>query len=266
MSSPARPPTPGVLRGFGLHGPAVRLSGGQGTSWRVDEVILKPGVDPTFQEWLGTTLAGIEQLGFRLPTVHRAVDGSWVVHGWGAQSVLPGTTVDDAATDWCTIVAACRALHSATAAVARPGFLDLRADPWASADRDAWGEAPRLVAPELREVVERLDASPPPTGRAQLVHGDLAGNVLLTPGEPPSIIDFSPYWRPPAYAEGILVADALCWHGAPPETLHQVGVPVAAVARGLLFRALTSGRLPRAPSELAGEAERYRLVMTELDL
>jgi uncharacterized protein (TIGR02569 family) len=264
--SMAQPPSPRVLGGFGLEGPAVRLGGGQGTSWRVDEVVLKPGVEPTFQEWLGTEVAGIEQLGFRLPTVLRAVDGEWVVEGWGAQSVLPGATVPERAGDWSSIVGACRALHAATAALLRPPFLDLRTDPWAAADRDAWGEGPRLVAPELRGIVERLDAVPPPTGRAQLVHGDLTSNVLLVPGEPPSVIDFSPYWRPPTYAEGIVVADALCWHAAPPETPHQVGVPVAAVARGLLFRALTSGRLPRAGRDLAAETERYRSVMAALDL
>ncbi len=153
MTSVAQPPSPGVLGGFGLDGPAVRLSGGQGTSWRVDEVVLKPGVDPKFQEWLGTVVAGIEQLGFRLPKVLRAVDGGWVVHGWGAQLVRPGATVHEGATDWSAIMGACRALHAATAAVARPGFLDVRIDPWASADRDAWGEAPRLVAPELRVIV-----------------------------------------------------------------------------------------------------------------
>jgi hypothetical protein len=107
---------------------------------------------------------------------------------------------------------------------------------------------------------------PPPTGRAQLVHGDLTSNVLLAPGEPPSVIDFSPYWRPPTYAEGIVVADALCWHAAPPHTLHQVGVPVEAVARGLLFRALTSSRVQRSRRELAEEADRYRSVMTALTL
>jgi hypothetical protein len=46
------------------------------------------------------------------------------------------------------------------------------------------------------------------------VHGDLTNNVLLRAGQPPGIIDFSPYWRPPEYAEGIIVADALSWHGA----------------------------------------------------
>ena len=260
-------PPPGVLAAFGLRDPAERLAGGQATSWRVGEVVLKPGVDPQFQEWLGTVVAGIAQRGFGLPTVRRAEDREWVVHGWGAQSFLPGSTVREGGTDWGSIIGASRALHAATAALARPEFLDRRDDPWASADRDAWAEAPQLSAPELRALVERLCAVPPPTGRAQLVHGDLTGNVLLLPDGSPSIIDFSPYWRPPSYAEGIVVADALCWHAAPPQIVDEVGVPIEAVARGLLFRALTASRLHRSGSgELVDEAQRYRSVMTALSL
>lgn len=267
MTSVQQSPPPGVLAAFGLVGPAERLAGGQGTSWRVGGVVLKPGVDPQFQEWLGTVVAGIAQRGFRLPTVRRAEDREWVVQGWGAQSFLPGSTVREGVTDWGSIIGASRALHAATAVLARPGFLDRRDDPWASADRDAWAEAPQRVAPEFRGLVEDLYAVPTPTGRAQLVHGDLTSNVLLLADESPAIIDFSPYWRPPSYAEGIIVADALCWHAATPQIVDEVGVPVEAVARGLLFRALTANRLQRPGSAApVDEAQRYRSVMTALGL
>jgi uncharacterized protein (TIGR02569 family) len=250
-----------------MAGPAVRLPGGQGTTWRVGEVVFTPGVDAGFEEWLGTVVSEIEQHGFRLPVVRRADDGAWVVLGWGAQSMMPGAAVYGAAADWGAIITASRALHAATAGLARPAFLDLRTDPWAVADRAAWGETPWQVPPGLRDLVRRLDAVPPPPGDAQLVHGDLAGNVLLVPGGPPSVIDFSPYWRPPSYAEGIVVADALCWHGAPPEILREVAVPVEAVARGLLFRLLTAGGVhPASSGKVAGHARRHESVMTALDL
>jgi uncharacterized protein (TIGR02569 family) len=261
------PPPPTVLAAFGVAGPAVPLPGGQGASWQAGEAVLKPGVDAGFQQWLGDVVSGIDQQGFRLPAVRRADDGAWVVQGWGAQSVMPGATADDGATDWGAVITASRALHDATAHLPRPEFLDLRIDPWAAADRAAWSETPRRVPPQLRDLVDRLDAVPAPPGGAQLVHGDLAGNVLLVPAGPPSIIDFSPYWRPPSYAEGIVVADALCWHGAPPEILRELTVPVEAVARGLLFRLLTSSGLHSHRSgEAVEEARRYRSVMRSLDL
>jgi hypothetical protein len=98
------------------------------------------------------------------------------------------------------------------------------------------------------------------------VHGDLTNNVLLTAGQP-GIIDFSPYWRPPEYAEGIIIADALSWHEAPATLLEDVDVPVAAVARGLLFRMLTASRIhPERSPRLADEAHRYGSALHALRL
>lgn len=260
------PPTT-VLSAFGLVGTPVRLLGGQGTSWRVGDVVLKPQADAGFQQWLGTEVAAIRQQGFRLPGVRRAFDGAWVVEGWAAQSAMPGSACTESGADWRAVINASRALHTATAALARPAFLDLRTDPWALADRGAWGEVPRLVVPELRKLIDRLQPALSMLGPSQLVHGDLTNNVLLVPGGPPAIIDFSPYWRAASYAEGIVIADALCWHNAPPELLAEVGVPRAAVARGLLFRILTASQVHQQRSaELIEEARRYRSALTALKL
>ena len=266
MLSVPQPPAPAVLAAFGLQGPAARLAGGQGTSWRVSDVVLKPGVGPQFQEWLGTAVAGIEQEGFRLPTVLRARGGAWVVEGWGAQSVMPGSTVRDAGTNWTSIVSAWPGVARGDGRIGEARSLGPTHRPVGIGRPGRVGEVPRSVAPELRRIVERLDAVPPPAGRAQLVHGDLTSNILLNRDEPPSVIDFSPYWRAPSYAEGIVVADALCWHAASPGLLQRVGVSVEAVARGLLFRALSSSRLQRAGRDLAGEADRYRAVVSALNL
>lgn len=255
-----------MLAAFGLAGPAVRFPGGQGVTWRVGDVVLKPCVDAGYQQWLGVEVAGIEQDGFRMPVVRRAVDGAWVVQGWGAQSVLPGASADERAADWGAVITTSRALHAATAHLGRPAFLDERSDSWAVADRAAWGEAPGQAPPGLRELVARLAEVPDPPGAAQLVHGDLAGNVLLVHRGPPSVIDFSPYWRPVSYAEGIAVADALCWHGAPAQLVRDVDVPVEAVARGLLFRVLTSGTVLPPGDSVEVHAQRYRSVMRALDL
>ena len=260
-------PPQSVLLAFGLRGTPVRLVGGQGTSWRVRDVVLKPLADPVFQEWLATEVAEIPQRGFRLPAVRQAVDGAWVVEGWAAHSAMVGSTSAGSHADWRAIITASRALHTATAALARPAFLDLRGDPWAVADRDTWGEIPRMVLPELRGLADRLQPALSPLGPARLVHGDLTNNVLLAAGQPPGVIDFSPYWRPPSYAEGIVIADALSWHGAPATLLDEFDVPVAAVARGLLFRILTASRIhPEGSTRLVGEAHRYGSALDALGL
>lgn len=94
------------------------------------------------------------------------------------------------------------------------------------------------------------------------MHGDLLGNVLFAAGLPPAVIDISPYWRPPEYAEAIVVADALCWYGATPTLLTEAGVAPAAVARALLFRMGTASEC-NAPG-LHREAGRYRDVAASL--
>jgi hypothetical protein len=47
-----------------------------------------------------------------------------------------------------------------------------------------------------------------------LIHGDVTGNVLFDDHLPPLVIDLSPYWRPPAFASAIVVADAVAFEGA----------------------------------------------------
>ena len=92
------------------------------------------------------------------------------------------------------------------------------------------------------------------------MHADLTGNVLFSPTLPPAVIDLTPYWRPAEYAEGVVIADALCWHGAQASLLDQTGVSGAAVARALLFRMATTSQAVSAGAprvDVEDEAQRY---------
>lgn len=268
---PSPPPTE-VLAAFGLSGVPTRLTGGGGTSWVVDAAVLKPDADATFVEWTARLSVGIDQVGFVLPAVIPALDGRWVVGGWAATTRVAGTGAEDGPVDWRGVVEGGRALHRALRGVPRPVWLDDRADPWARADAAAWGESVPVVPPAFHVLVERLrpiaasDARD--AGPDQLVHGDLTGNVLLRDGDAPAIIDLSPSWRPTAYAEGIVVADAVCWHGARPDLADQLGVPLPAVARGLLFRVLTAAELTTSatPDVLAEQVRRHTAAADVLGL
>ncbi len=222
--------------------------------------MFKPA-DGTLQEWLAGALADVTPVGFRLAEPVRARDGAWVAGGWAAMRWIEGSEPDySAVSTWSQILAAGRAFHRAVAHLPRPDFLDARQDWWARADRAVWGERAVRFRPEFAALARRLQGAPEPSGRPQIVHGDLTNNVLFAAGLAPGVIDISPYWRPPAYAEGIVVADALCWHGAPATLWEAVDVPVAAVARALLFRmATTNERVAggAAGPELQDEARRY---------
>jgi uncharacterized protein (TIGR02569 family) len=248
-SGRAAPPPPTVRRAFGLAGNPTPLPGGQQVTWRVGSVVLKPldadAETLVWQEELLTQLDGRSD--FRVAPPLRSPDGSLAVDGWTAWRHEPGEHV---ARRWTDIIAVSGDFHRAAAAVPRPAFLDRRADRWAVADRIAWGEmaAPDLVdVPWAADVAALIAASRPVRAASQLVHGDLAKNVLFSDGLAPLVLDLSPYWRPPTTAAAIVVADALIYEGAGSEVLDAVDdLPDFAqcLLRALTFRALADLELP----------------------
>ncbi|MFE6402528.1 aminoglycoside phosphotransferase [Streptomyces alboflavus] len=247
-----------VLDAFGLPGSPVRLPGGEGRSVRVADAVLKPtGPDAEFADWLADLLDVLPEDGFRVARPLRARTGAWTYDGWSASRFVPGTEPDHAAAPrWLDVVAAGRAFHRALADVPRPAFLDRRRDWWALGDRVAWQECGADLVPGLRGPYAELVAlyGPPPRERAQLVHGDLTGNVLFAPGLAPAVIDFSPYWRPPGFAEAVVVGDALIWHGAGAGLLRAAAPAfgpgfVGLVARAVTFRLVTASEQLRAQAD-----------------
>jgi uncharacterized protein (TIGR02569 family) len=222
--------------------------------------VFKPG-GAEVQGWLGSALADLRLDSVRLATPIAALDGSWSVGGWTVTSFVEGSQPDlRLPSTWVDVVAAGRSLHLAIAHLPRPDFLEARDDAWAIADRVAWGEQTVRFLPEFADLADRFLTLPPPQACPQLVHGDLTGNVLFAPGLPPAVIDFSPYWRPPLYAEAVVAADALCWYGADASVLGLVGVSAEAVGRALLFRMATTNTLTATAQptlDLITEARRY---------
>jgi uncharacterized protein (TIGR02569 family) len=166
------------------------------------------------------------------------------------------------------VIAAGERFHAALAGCRRPFFLDSRTDPWAIGDRVAWGELPASAFAHVKHVPRLVEAMRPVDAPAQLIHGDLTGNVLFAPGLPPAIIDLAPYWRPPAFAGAIVVADALVWEGAD-DTLLEAVAHVERfeqyLLRALVYRAVTD-RLFRADKPLRGDEEDPYLPAVELAL
>lgn len=143
---------------------------------------------------------------------------------------------------WPEIIAVGERFHAALAGIPRPSFLDQRSSRWAISDRVAWGEIPASEFPHVRHLPELVCALRPVTAPGQLIHGDLTGNVLFDSPQPPAIIDFSPYWRPAAYASAIVIADALVWQGARRQVVDAVthiGDFGQYLIRALIFRAMT---------------------------
>ena len=228
----------GVRAAFGVSsGPARRLLGGGGTSWRAGGLVLKPGQQPAAAAWFAEVFDGLRGPGFRVPRPARTAAGAWVVEGWVAWEFVEGEP--DPVGRWPELVAAGRSFHAALAEVPRPRWLGRRRDRWAVADRAVWDGASVPVAPELDGLVGALRAAIRPIALPeQLVHGDLAGNVLFADGVPPAVIDFSPTWRPAEYALAVAAVDVLTWSGAPPSVLD--GLDDQLLLRALMWRLITA--------------------------
>lgn len=208
-----------MLAGFRLDGEPVPLAGGQGTSFRVGPAVLKPLDMPLaalrWQADLLPRLAVRDDLRVSVPL--RASDGRWASHGWTAWRYEPGEHVPGR---WPEIIEVGELLHAALRDEPAPAFLSRRTDVWAVADRVAWGELPTQVAEGTRHLDTLVRARQPVSGVAQVVHGDLTGNVLFHPHLPPLVLDLSAYWRPPEYASAVVIADALVGPGVHAEPLR----------------------------------------------
>ena len=250
-------PGPEVLASFGASADPVSLPGGEGTAWRAGEVVLKPAGDPRVARWTADLYRDLDPLdplapgpldplaarrdpGFRVPRPLRTVAedgaaGDWVAQdplagAWVAWQWLPGEPASWAGVSpfWPRLIAASRAFHAALAGRPAPPWLGRDGSQWTVGDQVAWGErdpgsvlaaAPGPLAGQLRSLLAALRPVRLP---AQLIHGDLGGNVLFAAGEPPAVIDFSPYWRPAGLALAVAAVDALTWSGADPAILGEL--------------------------------------------
>ncbi len=201
-----------VLEAFGETGSPTRLAGGQGDSWRAGDAVFKQASRADEATWSATLLSTLKGPGFTVPKPKATSDGRWTVDGWTASQFVDGEPAGRNGGRWPETIAACEAFHTALVGIPRPSFLDDRDDPWSIADRMASGELPLEALPPLTEIVARLTGLVTPVDLpSQVIHGDFTANVLFSQGQPPCVIDFSPYWRPAGFAIGVIVADTLTW-------------------------------------------------------
>ena len=211
--TPESGPPPAVLAAYGLQRPPIPLPGGQHNSWRAGQAVLKPlDGDPSTVAWQGALLSRLQgRDDLRVSAPLQTTDGRWTADGWTAWRYEPGTHLPGR---WHDIIAVGQRLHAALESEPEPAFLHRRTDRWGVADKVAWGELPVADSAGIRHLTALLAALRPLDLRRQLVHGDLTGNVLFHDQLPPLVIDLSPYWRPPAFASAVVIADALLFEGA----------------------------------------------------
>ena len=253
MPHPTQPPDR-VLDLFAAEGVLEPLDGGRGTSWRAGDLVLSPGHEESeawlapIQARLAVRLDEVVPRSVRLALPVPARDGNLTADGWAATRFEVGTTQ---CRDLAILRATAHLLHAhlASAVPERPAALGDRSDQWAEAERAAYDSEVAVSAasgrtePGLADLVGALVADLDDTdlGREQLVHADLAGNVLLDATGVPFVIDLSPAWRSPLWAEAVCVLDAVLGLDAPTEALDEwrAGPQRQAMLRAALFRVLS---------------------------
>ena len=78
------PPTREVIQAFGVDAEPVLLNGGEGQSYRADNIVLKPAGDSNEVSWNAKVLGDVPEDGFRVNKPARTTDGKWVYQGWQA--------------------------------------------------------------------------------------------------------------------------------------------------------------------------------------
>lgn len=233
----ALPPSRATLAEFGIgsahYSELLNLPGGRGLTWRAGDTVLRPSAGDGETVWKANVLAELpHSAGFRTPRPIATRSGAWTLDGWEAWRWLPGAADETCVTD---VLDAGDAFHQAVRGLDRPDFLDHADDPWARSDRIAWQEE---EPPAANATLHRLIAAfRPVSATAQIIHGDLLGNVMFEPGQPPVVIDWAPYWRPVGFADAIVLADAVCWHGLDPADMSRLA-DARNVDRQFLIRAL----------------------------
>ena len=209
-------PTPSVLEAFQLPltTKPIKLEGGQGTTYLANNIILKPSTTIEEANWIAEVYNSIEENGFRVPSPVATTLNEWVFEEWTAWEYVEGHTLKGE--KYQERLAASQAFHRALAKYPRPSFLDSRNDAWSQADRIVWQNEAWQPHTKIQDLYESLESYLEPLDLTeQVMHGDIAGNMLYQTGYPITIIDFSPYWRPAAYSEALLCVDSIMWEQAP---------------------------------------------------
>jgi uncharacterized protein (TIGR02569 family) len=203
-----------ILNSFNLSGDIVPLSGGQNTSVRVNNAVLKPVDDIQHSEWLLNIIYNIKPQGYRLAKPIRSKYGTFVSKRWACTHYEMGHDINGHIEEKLMVS---RLFHRDLSSVNLQDFSPIE-NPWTKGHRIAWeiDELPREIPKEMQECINNLlrTVSLREQYKVQVVHSDLSGNILFDPDLNPLIIDFSPTIAPVEYAEAILVCDCIAWQGS----------------------------------------------------
>jgi len=234
-------PSQNVLDAFELTEIPLPLTGGEGTSYRCGDCVLKPVANQEEAESIAGMLSILKVDGLRVNKPRKTVNGTWTHDGWVAYAYLEGQESKGNVLEKLRVA---ERLHQGLRDIPAPEFIGKRNHVWEVADNAVWDTTglsfDDAIQPDLDALMGQLK---PVKITSQLIHGDLTGNILFHPEYPPAVIDFSLYWRPADYAKAIIIVDSIVWDDAPLTLLDAIdntGDMQQFLIRALLWRIKTS--------------------------
>ena len=212
---------PKIISAFQCVGKRQLLAGGEGHSLRVGQCVFKPVANIERYSWSCDLLLKLTRRSFRISEPIRAIDGSFVYHGWAASIFESGEHIDGR---WPEKLNITRMFHSELNEIAFSPMPPSN-DRWSLAHEITWQLAPLPLTlhPKTTNMIEKIFAHYQPLSRHPgIIHSDISGNILFHEKLDPCVIDFSPAFGSVEYAEAILVADAIAWENAPVDIVNLI--------------------------------------------
>lgn len=212
-----------ILEGFNLKGDIAPLHGGQDLAVIINDTVLKPlGDNIELSQWSLNMFSKINPHGYRLSRPLLSTNGTFIYNGWCCTHFEPGNAVNGHIKEKLEVS---RMFHKDLAKVDFTPMPKAK-DPWSRAQRIAWQKdpLPKSICDKANEVLSwlLLKVTLKKEYKTQVIHSDLAGNILFHENLEPLVIDFSPVIAPEEYAEAILVCDCIAWQDSPIEDLNLI--------------------------------------------
>ena len=230
-----------ILDIFGISGKTEHLSGGQGQSVRVGDFVIKPIEETEKYSWAGSVLESLSTHSLAIAKPIRSKNGNFVENGYGVTHYLAGEFSRGYISEK---IAACQLLNQLLENIEQPEQWNSWHSAWQWANQIAWGENHLPQNTDIRSIdlIENIKSKYEHINLTnQLIHSDLAGNILFD-GIKPVLIDFSPEFRPSTYSEILLITDSIAWHNEPTESLwltkHRQELVIQLALRAIVFRLL----------------------------
>lgn len=213
------------------------MPGGQNESVRAGDLVLKPVHEPEKYLWLSECLNEIDFEELQVAVPIRSRDGNYIENSIGATRYYEATFLRNRLE---TKLDTCRRLNKMISNVPKPEDFDSWQNPWTKAQDLAWSYSKNSnleIPEEIKSLLNMREKVEMPN---QLVHVDLAGNILFDANQKPVIIDFTPGFYPKEYAEVLLLVDSIAWYDASIEILELLTLTgrlkQQIILRALIFR------------------------------